>query len=115
MTSPPASPAVPPYELYQAEWCPYSTRVRQRLTELGIDFIARQVPADEEDRDALFERTGQRSIPALIAGETVLVEPREIHRYLNRTHQETPESAKHREEARRHEQARQPEHAAHAA
>ena len=29
-------------ELYQAEWCPHSHNVRQRLTELGIDFMARQ-------------------------------------------------------------------------
>ena len=26
-------------ELYQAEWCPYSSRVRQRFTELGVSFI----------------------------------------------------------------------------
>ncbi len=29
--------------LYQAEWCPFSAAVRERLTELGIDFVARQV------------------------------------------------------------------------
>jgi len=32
-------------ELYQAEWCPSSRRVRQRLTELGLDHVSRQVPA----------------------------------------------------------------------
>ena len=37
-------------ELYQAEWCPYSSRVRQRFTELGVSFVARQVPADRADR-----------------------------------------------------------------
>ena len=36
--------------LYQAEWCPYSAAVRQRLTELGIDFVARQVEPREEER-----------------------------------------------------------------
>ena len=36
--------------LYQAEWCPYSSAVRQRLTELGLDFIAKQVAPREEDR-----------------------------------------------------------------
>ena len=36
--------------LYQAEWCPYSSAVRQRLTELGIDFVARQVEPREEER-----------------------------------------------------------------
>lgn len=26
-------------ELYQTEWCPASRRVRERLTELGLDYI----------------------------------------------------------------------------
>jgi glutathione S-transferase len=37
--------------LYQAEWCPYSSAVRQRLTELGIDFVAKQVAPRQEDRE----------------------------------------------------------------
>jgi glutathione S-transferase len=36
--------------LYQAEWCPYSSAVRERLTELGIDFVARQVAPWPEER-----------------------------------------------------------------
>ena len=39
--------------LYQAEWCPYSSAVRQRLTELGLDFVARQVEPREEERTAV--------------------------------------------------------------
>jgi len=31
-------------ELFQTEWCPASRRVRQRLTELGLDYVNRQVP-----------------------------------------------------------------------
>ena len=27
--------------LYQAEWCPFSSAVREILTELGLDFVAR--------------------------------------------------------------------------
>jgi glutathione S-transferase len=45
--------------LYQAEWCPYSSAVRERLTELGLDFVARQV----EPREA--ERTVVDEIPTL--------------------------------------------------
>lgn len=41
--------------LYQAEWCPYSAAVRQRLTELGIDFMARQVEPKEEERTQVDE------------------------------------------------------------
>lgn len=39
-------------ELWQTEWCPGSRRVRQRLTELGVDYVARQVPVAKEQRDA---------------------------------------------------------------
>ena len=41
--------------LYQAEWCPYSSQVRERLTELGVDFYARQVEPDEEERTQVDE------------------------------------------------------------
>jgi glutathione S-transferase len=46
--------------LYQAEWCPYSSAVRERLTELGVDFIARQVAPRQEDREC------QHEIPLLV-------------------------------------------------
>ncbi|HZT85288.1 MAG TPA: glutaredoxin domain-containing protein [Gaiellaceae bacterium] len=46
--------------LYQAEWCPFSSAVRQRLTELGLDFVARQVAARQEDRE------GEHEIPLLV-------------------------------------------------
>lgn len=49
--------------LYQAEWCPYSSAVRQRLTELGIDFIAKQVAPRQEDRE------GKHEIPLLTNGD----------------------------------------------
>ncbi|MGH2355832.1 MAG: glutaredoxin family protein [Chloroflexota bacterium] len=84
------------YELYQAEWCPFSHRVRQRLTELGVDFIARQVPAEKADRTALVERTGAREIPVLVAGDEILAGPERIIPYLDRRHQRTPNSEKHR-------------------
>ena len=53
------------YELWQTEWCPASRRVRQRLTELGIDYVVRQVPVEKDDRALLRERTGVDSIPVL--------------------------------------------------
>jgi glutathione S-transferase len=46
--------------LYQAEWCPYSSAVRQRLTELRIDYVAKQVAPRQEDRK------GQHEIPLLV-------------------------------------------------
>ena len=51
------------FELFQAEWCPHSGKVRQRLTELGVDFVARQVAADPESRRGLREDVGEIEIP----------------------------------------------------
>ena len=71
------------YELWQTEWCPASRRVRQRLTELGIDYITRQVPVDKDDRALLLERTGTDTIPVLVAaGEAPVVGEASILAFL---------------------------------
>ena len=60
-------------ELHQAEWCPYSRKVRERLTELGVDYVIRQVEPSGPDRARLIEATGQDSIPAVVLDDgTVL-------------------------------------------
>lgn len=59
-------------ELYQFEQCPYCGKVRKKLTELGIDFIARHV--DPYDRERVEEISGQENVPVLRdpnTGETV--------------------------------------------
>jgi glutathione S-transferase len=40
--------------------------VRQRLTELGIDYVTRQVPVEKDERVLLRERTGTETIPVLV-------------------------------------------------
>ncbi len=52
-------------EVWQAEWCPHSATVRQRLTELDIAFVARQVPAERDQRDAMEDELGTRKIPVV--------------------------------------------------
>jgi glutaredoxin 3 len=85
-------------ELYQAEWCPHSHRVRQRLTELGIDFVARQVAPEPDDRDAMEEATGRRSIPTLLLEDGSAVEGDDaILAHLSRTYDEPAAAAAHRE------------------
>jgi hypothetical protein len=42
--------------------------VRLRLTELGIPYVARQVPVDRDERLLLEAKTGLRSIPTPVAG-----------------------------------------------
>jgi glutathione S-transferase len=54
-------------ELWQTEWCPASRRVRQRLTELGVDYVVRQVPVEKGDRARLRGLTGTDTIPVLVA------------------------------------------------
>ena len=51
--------------LYQAEWCPFSAAVREVLTELGIDFVARQVQPWPEQRSELHRVAGTDQIPVL--------------------------------------------------
>jgi len=66
MTAAPDSPA---FTLYQAEWCPFSSAVREVLTELGIDAVIRQVEPWPEQRDRLRELAGTDHIPVLQTGD----------------------------------------------
>ena len=87
-------------ELYQAEWCPHSHRVRQRLTELGLDFVAHQVPVDPAERTELESATGRRSIPTLVLDDgSVVSGDDEILVALDGRFDEPPEAVHHREKA----------------
>jgi glutathione S-transferase len=90
--------------LYQAEWCPYSRRVRQRLTELGVPFVALQVAAEPERRSEMRAATGTEEIPAAVLPDgTVLAgDADEIVSALDGRFEEDADSARHREEARAH-------------
>ena len=69
--------------LYQAEWCPFSSAVREVLTELGIDYTLRQVEPWPEQRDRLRELSGSDRIPILQTGDgRFLRGTREIFGYL---------------------------------
>jgi glutaredoxin len=56
-------------ELWQAEWCPHSHKVREKLTERQLDFVARQVPKEPEERDEMARAVGTREIPVLVTDE----------------------------------------------
>ena len=83
-------------ELWQAEWCPHSHRVRMRLTELRVDWIARTIPLDRGERDAMEAATGLRSIPTLVDGETVVHGADAIIGYLDERFPAPPDAARHR-------------------
>ena len=87
-------------ELYQAEWCPHSHKVRQKLTELGIDFTARQVAADPDERTQMQSHVGTNAIPVLVPDDgKPLRGEEEILEYLGRL-DERPDAEAHREKAR---------------
>ena len=86
--------------LYQAEWCPYSSAVRERLTELGIDFVARQVTPEQEQRE------GEHEIPLLVTEDGERHEgTRAVFEYL-RSLSRGEWEAKHREQYVEHAQDR---------
>jgi glutathione S-transferase len=87
-------------ELYQAEWCPHSHRVRQRLTELGLDFLARQVPPEPDDRQAMRNAVGDESIPVLVDGRRTIAGDEDILAYLDERYVEPRGAAAHRDKAR---------------
>src|SRR4051794_36455021 len=83
-------------ELYQAEWCPHSHNVRQRLTELGLDFLARQVAAEPDERGEMEQRVGTTEIPVLVTedGRAICGED-DILDFLQQ-YAEQPDAAAHR-------------------
>ena len=69
--------------LYQAEWCPFSSAVREVLTELGLDFVACQVEPWPEERRELQAFAGTDQIPVLQAEDGRLYRgTREIFAHL---------------------------------
>ncbi len=87
-------------EVYQAEWCPFSHLVRQRLTELMVPFVARQVEPEPEDREALAEAAGgERSIPVVILedGTVLSGDTYDIVDRLSELFEETPSTPGHQE------------------
>lgn len=86
--------------LFQAEWCPFSSAVRERLTELGLDFVARQVEPWPEQRTEVDE------IPTLETEDGERIDgTRAIFEYLQRF-EEDAMSPQHRERYRDHAEAR---------
>ena len=93
--------------LYQAEWCPFSSAVREVLTELGVDFVAKQVEPWPANRAALREQTGGDQIPTLVADNgSVHRGTRAIFQYLA-TFTAWPYAAAHRRRFAEHLPARE--------
>ena len=85
------------FELYQAESCPHSTDVREKLTDLGVSYVVHnpRLPGDEGG-DVLNEQThramtgigGEDQIPFLVdtRRETSIYGSEEIIEHLEEHH-----------------------------
>jgi glutathione S-transferase len=86
-------------KLYQAEWCPFSHRVRAKLTELGIDYEVVNVSASARKREELEEIAGTKAIPVLVDGERIISDSGEAISYLEQRYEADPDEQKlHRRE-----------------
>jgi glutathione S-transferase len=89
--------------LFQAEWCPYSSRVRQRLTELMLPFVAHPVEPEPEDRDELRRVANDDSIPVLLTeSREPIGDADAIIAWLDANYAEPQEVRGHRAQARAH-------------
>jgi len=88
-------------ELWQTEWCPSSHRVRQRLTELALSYVVRQVPVDPAARVELVTATRSTTIPVLVADGEVVRGEDAILDHLDRHFVEPPDALSQREKAAR--------------
>ena len=78
-------------KLYQAEWCPFSHRVRAKLTELGVDYELVNVPASARKREELEKVAGTTAIPVLVDGEMVISDSDEAISYLEQEYAAGPD------------------------
>ena len=70
--------------LYQAEWCPFSSAVREVLTELGVDAVIRQVEPWPQQRERLIALAGTDQIPVMQTEDgQILRGTREIFAHLS--------------------------------
>jgi glutaredoxin 3 len=73
-------------KLYQVEWCPQCHRVRQLLTELGLEYTAVNVAEDPAERDDVVAVSDQNTVPVLVDGDKVVAGSEDIAAYLTATY-----------------------------
>lgn len=69
--------------LYQRENCPYCQIVRKKLSQLDLPVLLVPVEINGSDRHSLKELSGQRSVPVLADGDTVINGSDRILAYLD--------------------------------
>lgn len=68
--------------LYHTEWCPECAVVRDKLSQLGLEYESVIVADVRPMRTQVFEASGQYYVPVLVDQDAVLTETGEILEYL---------------------------------
>jgi len=69
-------------KLYNADWCWYCQRVREKLDALGLTYEVVEVPVPHSKRREVLQVSGQTSVPVLVDGDTVIDDDDRIIPYL---------------------------------
>lgn len=57
--------------MYSKDYCPYCVRAENLLKQRGVSEIEKiRIDLDPEQRQAMMERTGRRTVPQIYIGDT---------------------------------------------
>jgi glutaredoxin 3 len=60
-------------QVYTMQYCPYCLRAKNLLTQRGIPFHEILVSTDDDAQwDALYKRSGMRTMPQIFAGDRLI-------------------------------------------
>jgi len=59
-----------PVLIYTTTYCPYCRQAKELLKRKGVAFTEQDVTEDDDERERLTARTGQRTVPQIFIGET---------------------------------------------
>ncbi|WP_435065573.1 glutathione S-transferase N-terminal domain-containing protein [Halobaculum sp. EA56] len=75
--------------LYELEGCPYCAKVKNKLSELGLEYESIMVPRSHGERTEVKEVSGQTGVPVLVDeehGVEGMPESDDIVAYLEETY-----------------------------
>ncbi|ESP87779.1 glutaredoxin family protein [Candidatus Halobonum tyrrellensis] len=75
--------------LYELAGCPYCAKVKDKLSELDLEYESVMVEGDKSQRDEVEEVSGQRGVPVLVDeehGVDGMAESDDIVDYLDETY-----------------------------
>ncbi|RDI71567.1 glutathione S-transferase N-terminal domain-containing protein [Halopelagius longus] len=75
--------------LYELEGCPYCAKVKNKLSELDLEYESKMVPRSHSERTEVEEVSGQTGVPVLVDeehGVEGMPESDDIVEYLDETY-----------------------------